>query len=146
MLRKLLLLVGGVMFAMTLPLMAETKTVGDYTYNYIDNGDGTVTLSHYDENGNWIDSCISPAPVGDFVIPAEIDGKSVVAIRGDIFPDYRLTSITVPASVANWAVGALYQAGNLTNITVAADNPFYKDVDGILYTIAPAMNYCESAA
>lgn len=128
------MLVGSVMFAMTLPLMAETKTVGDYTYNYIDNGDGTVTLSHYDENGNWIDSCISPAPVGDFVIPAEIDGKSVVAIRGDIFPDYRLTSITVPASVANWAVGAFYQAGNLTNITVAADNPFYKDVDGILYT------------
>ena len=49
MLKKLLLLVGSVMFAMTLPLMAETKTVGDYTYNYIDNGDGTVTLSHYDE-------------------------------------------------------------------------------------------------
>ena len=133
MLRKLLLLVGGVMFAMTLPLMAETKTVGDYTYNYIDNGDGTVTLSRYDENGWWVDDVISPAPDGDFVLPSEIDGKPVVGIS-DWYFSYGLTSVVIPASMTNLTVWTFSDARSLTNITVSSDNPAYKSVDGILYT------------
>ena len=105
-----------------------------YTYNYIDNGDGTVTLSKWDEYGNWIGDCISPSPVGDFTLPTEIDGKTVVAIFDDYFSNCgEMTSIIIPASVTNLS-GNVMAVYSLTNIMVAADNPAYKSVDGMLYT------------
>ena len=124
----------------------ETVVIGDmtlyahweeivYTYNYIDNGDGTVTLSKWDEWGNWIGNVVTPSPVGEFTVPDEIDGKRVVAIGSNFFDDYsNMTSLVIPASVTNISVYAFYCAYDLTNITVAADNPSYKDVDGIVYT------------
>ena len=106
-----------------------------YTYNYIDNGDGTVTLSRYDANGNWVDEPISPSPVGELTVPEEIDGKLVVEINRDFFDGIpEMTSIIIPASVTSISSSALSDALGLTNITVAADNPAYKSMDGILYT------------
>ena len=125
---------------------AETVVTGDltlyahwekivYTYNYIDNGDGTVTLSHYDEHDWWVDAPISPAPVGEFTVPGEIDGKQVVAIGKDAFGGCSgMTSVVIPASVTNISWEALIEAYGLTNIAVAADNPAYKSVGGVLYT------------
>ena len=101
-------------FLATMPLMAGTGTVGNHTYNYIDNGDGTVTLSRYDEYGNWIDDPISPEPVGDFVLPSEIDGKTVVAIGEEFFyynGYYGMTSITIPASVTEIGAYAFADSG-----------------------------------
>ena len=125
---------------------AETVVAGDmtlyaqwqeiaYAYTYIDNGDGTVALhAYYDsENGCWVNA-VSPAPVGAFTVPAEIDGKRVVGIVGEAFTGFwEMTSLTIPASVTNIEAFAIGQCG-LTNIAVAAGNPAYKDVDGILYT------------
>ena len=106
-----------------------------YAYNYIDNGDGTVTLSHYDEYGWWIDVPISPAPVGEFTVPGEIDGKQVVAIEKDVFDGCsEMTSVVIPQSVTNMSWEALNEAYGLTNITVAAGNPAYTDIGGVLYT------------
>ena len=106
----------------------------EYTYNYIDNDDGTVTLSRYDENGDWLDDPIIPPPTGEFTVPGEIDGKRVVAIGDDVFDDSCMISLVIPASVMNISQYALPYSYALTNITVAADNPAYKSVDGILYT------------
>ena len=122
--------------AMTLYAHWEEIT---YTYNCIDNGDGTVTLSAYSEYGGLSNSPISPTPVGDFTVPSEIDGKRVVAIGDRFFKNCSdMTSVTIPASVTNLTGGAFIIEGNgygnLTNITVAADNPAYKEIDGILYT------------
>ncbi len=118
-----------------LPLLAETGTVGDCTYNYIDNGDGTVTLSRYDADGDWVDEPISPSPVGEFTVPEMIDGKRVVAIGDRVFDAYYgMTSLIIPASVTNMTVDAVLYSYNLTNITVATENAVYKSVDGILYT------------
>ena len=106
-----------------------------YTYNYIDNGDGTVSLSRYTEGGGWVEAPISPAPVGAFTLPGEIDGKQVVAIGKDVFDMcFDMTSVVIPASVTNISWAALSEAYGLTNITVAADNPAYTSVDGVLYT------------
>ena len=106
-----------------------------YTYTYIDNDDGTVTLAKWDELGYWLGDGVSPSPVGEFTVPTVIGGKSVVAI-GDYFFDgcHGLTSLVIPGSVTNISCYALPWAYDLTNITVAADNPAYKSVDGILYT------------
>ena len=105
-----------------------------YTYGYIDNSDGTVTLARYDDYGNWISDGVTPSPVGDFTIPSEIDGKTVVAISDNYFDGYGMTSVAIPASVTNISCYAFPWAYDLTNITVAAGNPAYKDIDGILYT------------
>ena len=125
---------SGLLIA-ALPLLAETGPVGVYTYNYIDNGDGTVTLSRYDADGYWVDEPISPAPVGEFTVPEMIDGKRVVAIGDRVFDAYYgMTSLIIPASVTNMTVDAVLYSYNLTNITVATENAVYKSVDGILYT------------
>ena len=125
---------------------AETVMIGDmtvyahweeivYTYNYIDNGDGTVTLSRYDENGYWVDEPISPMPVGEFEVPSEIDGKPVVAIGYGLFRDSKnITSVIIPASVTNIGSRVFHFSYGLTNITVLAENPAYKSIDGILYS------------
>ena len=106
-----------------------------YTYNYIDNGDGTVSLSHYDEHGWRVNTPISPAPVGEFTVPGVIDGKQVVAIGKDVFDGCSgMTSVVIPASVTNISWEALCEAYGLTNIAVAADNPAYTSVGGVLYT------------
>ena len=68
-------------------------------------------------------------------MPSVIDGKTVVAIASDYFNGcYGMTSISIPASVTNLTPVAFCYASDLTNITVAVDNPAYKSVDGILYT------------
>ena len=132
--KKRMLALSGLLIA-ALPLLAETGTVGDYTYNYIDNGDGTVTLSRYDADGYWVDEPISPSPVGEFTVPEMIDGKRVVAIGDNVFDAYDgMTSLIIPASVTNMTVDAVLYSYNLTNITVATENAVYKSVDGILYT------------
>lgn len=117
--------------AMTLYAHWEEST---YTYNYIDNGDGTVTLSRCTEDGWWVDEPISPMTVGAFTVPDEIDGKRVVAIGDDVFEGYEMTSVVIPAGVTNMSCAAFSTAFGLTNITVAAGNPAYKDIGGSLYT------------
>ena len=109
-------------------MTAETVVAGDmtlyahweeivYTYSYIDNGDGTVTLSRYDANGNWVDEPISPLPVGEFMVPGEIEGKKVVAIGDSYFDDCRqMTSVVIPASVTNIAEYAFGWCDSLTDV------------------------------
>ena len=131
--KNIMLGLSGLLIA-ALPLLAKTGPVGVYTYNYIDNGDGTVTLSRYDADGYWVDEPISPAPVGEFTVPEMIDGKLVAAMGSDVFNGMNLTSIIIPAGVTNLSIWTFGNTYNLTNITVASDNPVYKSVDGVLYT------------
>ena len=107
--QKLMTMLGFAgLWVAALPLLAETGTVGDYTYSYIDNGDGTVTLSRYDADGYWVDEPISPSPVGEFTVPEMIDGKRVVAIGDNVFDAYDgMTSLIIPASVTNMTVDAV---------------------------------------
>ena len=90
-----------------------------YTYNYIDNGDGTVTLSRYDKNGNWVENPILPAPYGEFEVPSEIDGKTVTMI-GDYAFDRcgGLTSVTIPDSVTSIGELAFFNCDGLTSVTI----------------------------
>ncbi len=129
--KRLLMLLVAVVAASQ--VNAATGTVGGYTYNYIDNGDGTVTISRYDENWGYVADCISPEPVGEYTFPESIDGKSVVAINGNVLMGSATTSVIVPECVTRMA-NVFSSALGLTNISVSASNPAYKSENGILYT------------
>ena len=110
---------------------AETVVTGDmtlyahweeivYSYNYIDNGDGTVTLSCYDANGYWVGG-VSPAPVGEFAVPDEIDGKRVVAIGDSCFSScYDLTGVIIPDSVMSIGYEAFSYCDSLSSVAIGS--------------------------
>ena len=126
-----------IVLAMVLPavmsLVAETETVGDYTWKYSINGD-MVELQFG----------VSPEPTGIVVIPSSLGGKPVTSIGRSVFDSCDglagvtipnsvtnigesafshcsgLTSVTIPESVISIGYGAFYNCENLTNIVVNA--------------------------
>ncbi len=60
-------------------------------------------------------------------------GPKTKAIAKKAFNNAALTEITIPASVSSIAGGAFFGQKNLTAIWVDDENPFYCDVDGVLY-------------
>ena len=61
-------------------------------------------------------------------------GSSVVNIQGGAFSDCSsLTSLTIPNTVTNIGAGAFAGCTGLTAIVVAAANPRYASLDGILF-------------
>jgi hypothetical protein len=93
-------------------------------YAYLTNA-GSITIARY----TWGD--------GDAIVPDAKDGLPVVAIGdGAFFSNFGLTSVTIPASVTSIGDGVFEECGNLTAISVAALNPSYTSVDGVLFNKA----------
>lgn len=63
-------------------------------------------------------------------------GNSVTSIGSDAFYNSGPTSITIPASVTSIGSGAFDGCEYLTNITVAASNPDYSSLNGVLFNKA----------
>ncbi|MBQ6247394.1 MAG: leucine-rich repeat protein, partial [Kiritimatiellae bacterium] len=64
------------------------------------------------------------APSGEVVIPAEIDGRPVVAIGAEAFAgNTAITSITIPASVTNIAEGAFAGCTGLNTVSISEVKP-----------------------
>jgi hypothetical protein len=94
---------------------------GDYAYTV--NTDGvSVTITGYTGMG------------GDVNIPDALDGKTVSGIGSDLFTSVNLTSITIPKSVLTIECGAFWECRSLQSIQIDADNPNYKNVDGIAFS------------
>ena len=75
----------------------------------------------------------SPAalPLGDAVA----DGYRVTAIGRHSFPTFPiLTDIALPGTLTRIGFCAFTGNPSLTNITVAADNPVYRDIGGVLFS------------
>ena len=91
-----MMIAAAIAAAMT--LMADTETVGGYTWKYQING-----------NTAEIKSGISPNPTGALTIPSALGGKPVTSIGEWAFNDCgRLTSVTIPdgvTSIGKWAFG-----------------------------------------
>ena len=64
------------LLAAAMPIIADTETVGGYTWTYRINGD---TAEIY---GNWPSPAISPKPNGAVTIPSTLGGKPVTSIGG----------------------------------------------------------------
>ncbi len=88
---------------------------------------GAITITGYTGSG------------GAVVIPALINGHPVTTIGGNAFYFCTsLTSVTIPNSVTNIGSSAFYYCTGLTNFTVAAYDPAYSSVNGVLFDNAQA--------
>ena len=75
---------------------------------------------------------------GDIVIPDKVSYNgteyTVTAVENGTFKESpKLTSVSIPATVTELGETPFSACGKLTAITVAADNPAYTNVDGLLY-------------
>ena len=85
---KKLIMMLATAFAAAMPMMADTETVGGYTWTYQINGE-KVTISG-----------VSPSPEGAMEIPSELGDKPVTGIGESVFARCaNLTSATIPDSV-----------------------------------------------
>jgi len=94
---------------------------GDYTYTATA---GETQITGYTGAG------------GDVTIPSTLGGFPVTSIGDAAFYGAGLTSISIPQGVTSIGHGAFAYCYGLTAITVAADNLFYKSIDGVLYNKA----------
>ena len=93
--------------------------------SFVSNGDGTCRVFGI---GTCIDACV--------VIPEYApSGERVVSVdSGAFFGCSTVTAIQIPASVTKIGALAFSACKNLMYISVTAQNPHYRDVDGILYS------------
>ena len=84
----------------------EPEPVSEYSVS--DNGDNTVTITHY-----------VPYNVDNVVIPSEINGKKVTAIGDKAFYDKgRIKSVIIPGTVENIGDEAFHQCYSLISVTI----------------------------
>ncbi len=102
-------------------LAIDEIQTNDFIYEI--NEDDSITITGY--NGND----------GNVVIPSEIDGKKVTAIKDEAFDEFdSITSITIPDSVTSIGEDAFFACENLTSINVEQNNEYYSsDENGILF-------------
>ena len=82
-------------------------SVGNSTYSYVIEDDGTVTLTRYSGTDT------------DIVIPQSIDGKMVTSIGNYAFYVCNdLTSITIPEGVTSIGEDAFWGCSGLTSISI----------------------------
>jgi len=98
----------------------STLTTGDF--QYVLDGGGNATII-----------CYTGAEGGTLVIPDQLDGNPVSAIGTAAFLGNKFTSIVIPAGLTAIMPGVFGNCYDLTTFDVAAGNPVYEQVDGILF-------------
>ena len=113
-------------FATAMPMMADTQTVGGYTWYYRIDGD-TAEIYKKDEYGSAT-TAISPKPTGAVTIPATLGGKPVTSIGGWAFDDCSgLTSVTIGNGVTNIGAYAFQDCSGLTSVADKRDDRQRRD-------------------
>ena len=104
--------VAVLMVAGTLCALAETETVGEYTWTYCIKGDAAKIF-------NGTVAAITPKPEGAVVVPATLGGKPVTSIGDWAFRDCRWCSrITLPDSAKRIGKSAFAGCSGLKNLTM----------------------------
>lgn len=117
--RKFVVIVCAVACS-TVSALADSQVIDGHTWQY------SVT------NGQAIATNVAPA-VGDLSIPPKLGGFPVTGIHHFTFWHREgLTSVKVPASVTNISYAAFSFCNGLKSFAVAADNPVYRSIDGLL--------------
>lgn len=116
---------------------AETFKTEDGLYSYTILDDGTVSLYKF----------LPTDHQGELVIPSEIDGRAVTYIDNACFlTTYSLTSVTIPASVADMGESVFFGCNSLESFTVEEGNPYFTAEDGVLFANEEQYLMCYPAA
>ena len=105
-----------VISAKHLPLIADSETIGTYTWHYEIRGTATE-ICGYSSNGTILPAT-SPFPTDAITIPSSLGGNPVTSIGAHAF--YRcngVTSVTIPNSVTNIDRSAFSNCG-LKSVTI----------------------------
>ena len=112
----------GVAIAASLSIVADTETVGEYTWTYRIDGEGAVIHGVYDESSYSYLPAASPRPQGEVAIPSTLGDKPVIRIGENAFDYCRdLTSVTIPDSVTNIEPWAFRGCSSLADVTIPGD-------------------------
>ena len=116
------------LLSLLLLMLATPVQAQDFTYT---TNSGTITITKY------------TGPGGDVTIPNTINGLPVTGIGGyfitpnlffSAFRGSTLSSVIIPENVTSIVPLAFFGCTRLAVITVAARNPAYSSVEGVLFT------------
>ena len=115
------------MLFMAAGIAEEERTDAGGQWKYVLE-DGGAMITGYEEE-----------PSGDLVIPSELDGYPVMGIGDNAFLWCEgITSVTIPNSVTSIS-GNPFVGCSIIHFDVAADNPVYYQIDGVLFNKEYAM-------
>jgi hypothetical protein len=123
---------------LSLPLIAQAQ------YTFTTNSDGTLNIAQYTGPGGAvvipnITNGLHITSIGDAAffeittLGGVTVGTNVANIAGQAFSYSSMTSIALPASVTNISFDAFHNCNELTNISVATNNPDYSSAAGVLF-------------
>lgn len=107
------------------PTQAFAVERANYTLNYTENGDSTVSITGISVAEGFEEADLAVE------IPETIDGMTVTKIEGtrwSAFAGYHVTSVSIPASVTEIGAGAFMNCQYLTQVTFAEGSaPSFED-------------------
>jgi hypothetical protein len=124
---------------LSLPLIAQAQ------YTFTTNSDGSLNIAQYTgpggtvvipntANGLRITSIGDAAFFEKTTLTGVTVGTNVANIAGQAFSYSGMTTIVLPASVTTIAFDAFHNCNELTNITMATNNPDYGSAAGVLFS------------
>jgi hypothetical protein len=127
------------MLLLSLPVIAHAQ------YTFTTNSDGTLNIAQYTGPGgavvipntanNLRITSIGDAAFFEITTLAGVTvGTNVANIADQAFSYSTMTTIALPASATNIAFDAFHNCNELTNITVATNNPDYSSAAGVLFS------------
>jgi len=123
---------------LSLPVIAHAQ------YTFTTNSDGSLNIAQYTGPGGAVvipnkTNSLRITSIGDAAffnnstLTSVAVGTNVANIADQAFSYSSLTSVTLPASVTNIAFDVFHNCNELTNITVATNNPDYSSAAGVLF-------------
>lgn len=116
------------------PTQAFAMESANYTLNYTENGDSTVSITGISVAEGFEEADLAVE------IPETIDGMTVTKIEGtrwSAFAGYHVTSVSIPASVTEIGAGAFMNCQYLTQVTFGEgsapsfEDAYHSDLNGV---------------